>query len=91
MWHHVDMNRKHRKILERIFTRPASGNIKWQEVVALLQACGASIDDTRTGSRVYIELKGKDLLQHRPHPSPCLDKGAVAALRKFLSMCGIEP
>jgi hypothetical protein len=85
------MNRKHRKILELVFKTPAGGNVKWQEAIALLRACGATIDETRSGSRVHIELEGKDLLQHRPHPSPCMDKGAVTSLRKFLELCGIEP
>ncbi|MCP4680928.1 MAG: type II toxin-antitoxin system HicA family toxin [Desulfobacterales bacterium] len=85
------MQRKHRKTLESIFKRPVSGNIRWNDVVSMLKALGAEIDDRRTGSRVHIELQGKDLLQHRPHPSPCMDRGAVAALRKFLELCRIRP
>ncbi len=57
----------------------------------MLKACGATIDETRSGSRVHIELEGKDLLQHRPHPAPVMDKGAVTSLRKFLELCGIRP
>ena len=90
-WHHSIMNRKHRKTLELVFKTPASGNVKWQEAIALLRACGATIDETRSGSRVHIEFEGKDLLQHRPHPSPCMDKGAVKSLRKFLELCGLKP
>ncbi|MBW2709715.1 MAG: type II toxin-antitoxin system HicA family toxin [Deltaproteobacteria bacterium] len=85
------MKRKHRKTLELIFRKPVSGNVKWQEVVAILNAYGATIDENRAGSRVHIELRNKDLLQHRPHPSPSMDKGAVAALRKFLALCDIRP
>jgi len=85
------MKRKHRKTLELVFRKPVSGNIKWEEVVAMLNAYGAKIDEKRAGSRVHIELRDKDLLQHRPHPSPSMDKGAVAALRKFLELCDIKP
>ena len=90
-WHHLVMKRKHRKTLELIFRKPVSGNVKWQEVVAMLNAYGATIDENRAGSRVHIELQNKDLLQHKPHPSPSMDKGAVTALRKFLELCDIRP
>ena len=85
------MKRKHRKTLELIFRKPVGGNVKWREVVAMLNAYGATIDENRAGSRVLIELRNKDLLQHRPHPSPSMDKGAVTALKKFLELCGIRP
>lgn len=85
------MKRKHRRTLELIFRKPVSGNVKWEEVVPLLRAYGAKIDESRAGSRVHIELREKDLLQHKPHPSPCMDKGAVSALRKFLELCEIKP
>ena len=85
------MKHKHRKVLEIIFKRPASGNVRWNDAVSMLKAYGAEIDDKRAGSRVHIELKGNDLIQHRPHPSPTMDKGAVEALRKFLILCGILP
>ena len=85
------MKRKHRKTLELIFRKPISGNVKWPEVVAMLTAYGATIDESRAGSRVHIELRSKDLLQHIPHPSPAMDKGAVTALRKFLELCDIRP
>jgi len=85
------MKRKHHKTLELIYRKPVSGNVKWLNVVAMLEAYGARIDENRAGSRVHIELREKDLLQHRPHPSPCMDKGAVAAMRKFLELCDIKP
>lgn len=84
------MKRKHAKTLERIFHRPVSGNVQWREVVALLQALGAEISE-REGSRIAVSLRGKDLVLHRPHPSPNLDKGAVTSLREFLQLCGIAP
>ena len=86
-----NMKQKHLKILEIIFKRPVSGNVKWNDAVSMLKAYGAKIDDSRAGSRVHIALKGNDLLQHRPHPMPTMDKGAVEALRKFLNLCGILP
>ena len=84
------MKRKHQKTLEAIFTHPISGNIKWADVVAMLKAFGAEVDESREGSRVGIILNGNVVLQHKPHPLPNMDKGAVASLRKFLIDCGVK-
>ncbi len=85
------MKRKHQKTLETIFAHPVSGNLKWQDVVSLLKALGAEIDESREGSRVGILLHENVVVQHRPHPSPNMDKGAIAALRNFLVDCGVRP
>jgi len=83
------MKRKHRKTLELIFHRPVSGNVKWNDVIAMLKALGAEVDDSRQGSRVAILLNENAIIQHKPHPSSDMDKGAVAALREFLIDCGV--
>lgn len=85
------MKRKYQKILEAIFTHPISSNIKWTDVVVMLQALGAEVDESREGSRVGIFLNGNVIIQHKPHPSPNMDKGAIASLRKFLIDCGVTP
>ncbi|MBT3309180.1 MAG: type II toxin-antitoxin system HicA family toxin [Gammaproteobacteria bacterium] len=84
------MKRKHQKILELIFKRPVSANVQWNDAQSLLLALGAEIDETREGSRVGIILNGIPTMQHRPHPSPDMDKGAVADLRDFLRQCGVS-
>jgi len=85
------VKRKHRKTLELIFARPVSANVQWHDVVSLLEALGADIDVGRAGSRVGIVLNGIPTLQHRPHPQPAMDKGAVADMREFLKLCGVKP
>lgn len=84
------MRKKHRKILDAIFSRPTQANIKWDDVEALLKAFGAYIEE-RKGSRVAIELNDVVAIFHRPHPEKELDKGAVASIRKFLKEAGVEP
>jgi len=84
------MKRKHQKTLALIFKHPVSANIQWKDVVSLLDALGANVEE-REGSRVLISLNGKDMIQHRPHPSPSMDKGAVASMREFLVICGHRP
>ena len=85
------MKRKYQKTLEAIFSHPISSNIKWADVVAMLTAYGAEVDESREGSRVAIILEGNIVIQHKRHPSPNMDKGAVASLRKFLTDCGVKP
>ena len=84
------MKRKHRKTLQAIFARPVSANIQWGDAVSLMTALGAEVVE-REGSRVVFILAGRINVQHRPHPNPSMDKGAVADLRDFLKSCGIEP
>ncbi len=84
------MKAKHRRTLEAVFARPVSANIAWRDVEALLEALGAVIEE-RAGSRVAILLDGVPTVQHRPHPRPHMDKGAVAAMRDFLMACGVTP
>lgn len=84
------MKRKHLKTLELIFSRPASANVRWSEVEALLLELGARIEE-REGSRVLIRLFGERRVFHRPHPSPMTDKGAPASLRDWLNDNGVKP
>ena len=84
------MKRKHSKILELIFHRPVSGNIKWKEIEAFLISLGAEIIQ-REGSRLEIYLFGVVKVFHRPHPSPDTDKGAVSSIRKWLEDNGVTP
>jgi hypothetical protein len=84
------MKRKHRKTLEQIFSRPTSGNIKWNDIESLLISLGAELSD-REGSRIGVRLFGERRVFHRPHPSPDTDKGAVASIRKWLEENGVHP
>ena len=84
------MKRKHQRILEKIFARPVSANIKWHGIESLFVALGAEISE-REGSRVEVFLFDEIRVFHRPHPSPDTDKGAVASVRDWLEINGITP
>lgn len=84
------MKRKHQKTLEKIFTRPTSGTIKWHDIEALFLELNAEISE-REGSRIGVRLFGDRRVFHRPHPSPETDKGAVASIRKWLDENGVRP
>jgi hypothetical protein len=84
------MKRKHSKTVELIFHRPVSGNIKWKDIESLLLFLGAETVE-REGSRLEVYLFGVVRVFHRPHPSPNTDKGAVAAIRKWLEENEVTP
>ena len=84
------MKKKYHKTLALIFSKPASGNIKWSNIESLLKDLGAEISE-RQGSRIGVKLFGEILVFHRPHPSPDTDKGAVSSIRKWLEKNGVTP
>ena len=84
------MKSKHQKTLRLIFSRPTPGGVKWLDAVSLFEALGAEISEAE-GSRVTIVLFGQVKVLHRPHPSPDIDKGAVASIRKWLEENGVKP
>ncbi|MBN8464837.1 MAG: type II toxin-antitoxin system HicA family toxin [Dechloromonas sp.] len=84
------MKQKHQRTLELIFARPVSANVRWTDIEALLRELGAEFEE-REGSRVEVFLFGLVRVFHRPHPSPDTDKGAVAAIRKWLEENGVKP
>ncbi|MEI7795290.1 MAG: hypothetical protein WCI06_01495 [Methylococcaceae bacterium] len=86
------MKRKHQKILELIFARPISANVRWIDIKTLLFELGAQIEEEeREGSRVLIKLFGEWRVFQRPHPTPTTDKGALASLRDWLFNNGVKP
>ena len=77
---------KHQRVLAAIFERRA--NIAWSDIEAMLLHYGAEISEGR-GSRVRIALNGVRAVFHRPHPQKETDRGAVAAMLRFLTEAGI--
>ena len=88
--YHCSVKRKHQRTLELIFARPVSANVRWADIEALFRELGAELNE-REGSRVEVFLFGLVRVFHRPHPSPDTDKGAVAAIRKWLEENGVKP
>ncbi len=84
------MRRKHWSTVAAIFARPVSASINWRDIESLLIGLGAEIDQAE-GSRVRVFLFGEVRVFHRPHPSPHADKGAVAAIRRWLEANGVHP
>ncbi len=84
------MKRKQQRTVELIYARPVSANIRWSDIESLLRELGGDIVE-REGSRVEVYLFGVVRIFHRPRPSPDTDKGAVAAIKKWLEENGVKP
>jgi hypothetical protein len=84
------MNSKHHKTLDAIFSRPTRADIRWSDIEALVIGCGGYVQE-RAGSRVAMTLNGVRASFHRPHPKPTTKKGAVDAVRLFLTNAGVKP
>jgi len=84
------LNKRQQKTLAQIFKDPVLASIAWSDIESLLRAIGAEISEGR-GSRVRIALNGVRAVFHRPHPEPTTDKGAVKAVRRFLTEAGLQP
>jgi hypothetical protein len=84
------MNQNQRRTLEAVFDDPVRSNIPWRDIEAMLKAAGAEISEG-AGSRVRIALNGVRAVFHRPHPQKETDKGAVRAMRRFLTEAGVTP
>ncbi|MCK9512625.1 MAG: type II toxin-antitoxin system HicA family toxin [Pigmentiphaga sp.] len=84
------MRAKHHKTLQLIFSRPTPASVKWSDAVALFIELGGEVTE-REGSRVAVFLFGQIKVMHRRHPSPEMDKGAVASIRKWLEENGVKP
>ena len=52
------LNSRQRRTLEAVFQRPVRADIRWDEIVSLLEACGANVSESSSGSRVRVELVG---------------------------------
>ncbi len=84
------MQKRHARTLAAVYRRPVTGSLHWSEIEALFRALGAEIVE-REGSRVAVVLFGEVQVFHRPHPRPETDKGAVAAIRRWLERHGVTP
>lgn len=72
---------KHEKNLQKLKATPTPADIKWDELVGVLEYLGyTQLKAGKTGgSRRKFYHKEKDALIccHKPHPSPDVDKGCI--------------
>ena len=85
-----DLNSRQRETLRAVFEKPTRAGIRRTAIVALFTGLGAEIEEG-SGSRVGVDLKGKRVVFHRPHPKPTAKKGLIEAVRTFLASAEIKP
>ena len=83
------MNSKNLKTYKDIFRNPVQSDIEWADIEALFLALGAELSEGN-GSRVRVKLNNERAVFHRPHPEKVTDKGAVKAVRRFLTTAGVK-
>jgi hypothetical protein len=69
---------------------PSKADIRWTEIEALAIDGGGTVQE-REGSRIAMALNGVRANFHRPRPKPTTKKGAVDAVRLFLTNAAVQP
>jgi hypothetical protein len=85
----MKLNSKHQKTLRAIFEDPVRSDIEWTGIESPLLALGAELSEGR-GSRVRVYLRGVRAVFHRPHPQKETEKGALKAMRRFLTEASVQ-
>lgn len=84
------MKAKHEKTLKVVFTKPTLAGIVFADLEALVLALGGEVREGE-GSRVVLEINGKRLYPHRPHPGKEAKRYQVEELRVLLESEGFKP
>jgi hypothetical protein len=80
-----ELSGRHRDTLTRLLAHPASGNIEWREVKALLESIGAASEEQDGALRVT--LGGETEVLPRPHGKD-IDAQMIVDLRRMLTAAG---
>jgi hypothetical protein len=85
------MNSRQTATLVSIYANPTPGHIRWKQIVSLLKAVGAELDEARSGSRVAIILNNRVSVVHKPHPGSEVGRQTVRDIRDLLKDSEIIP
>ncbi len=86
--HPHDLNNHHTDTLTAIFDHPASGNIRWHDVLSLLEATG-TVTEEHNG-RFRVTLGGEVETFDRPKGED-IDTQQIVDLRRMLREAGYSP
>ena len=84
----ADLNSRHRDTVEKIFSRPASDNVEWREVLSLLEAIGTAVEQHNGKIKVTI---GPETEVMTPPRDKDVDKQTLVDLRRMLDGAGFNP
>lgn len=85
------MNSRQTATLRSIYANSTPRDIRWKQIVSLLKAVGAELDEARSGSRVAIILNNRVSVVHKPHPGSEVGRHTVRDIRDLLKDSGIIP
>ncbi|MBC8494473.1 MAG: type II toxin-antitoxin system HicA family toxin [Candidatus Thioglobus sp.] len=84
------MNNKHKKILEKLLTKPVLSKIKFDDVDKLLIALDLERIEA-SGSRIIYKFDDDNFITlHKPHPNNEIKRYIVKKLQIFLSNIGVK-
>jgi hypothetical protein len=84
----TQLTHKHLHTLERIFQHPASHNLEWKDVIALIEHMGTVVEEHN--GRMKFTLNGASEYFDRSHDKKDVsDVQQVLDLRRFLEGAGI--
>lgn len=86
----LHVNKKHRKTLTAIFTKPTKANVKFSDIESLFVSLGGEVIEGK-GSRLSVEINDEFVHFHRPHPGKEAKKYQVENAREFLIRIGVKP
>lgn len=84
------MSHKPEKTLKQLFAHPIAMNIKWNDVLHMLEAQGAEMEVVQ-GGRQKVRLNGEEQTFHIPHGKTLDSKDEVVQIRHFLERAGVTP
>lgn len=84
------MSSKHRRTLEQVFAHPLCMNLKWSDVVKMLESLGASVEVVH-GGREKVILNGLEETFHIPHGKTLNSRDELMQLRHYLERAGFAP
>lgn len=84
------MRAKHRRTLEKMFTKPTPADIRWADIITMLKAVGVEVYE-RSGSRVLFKKGVERTVIHRPHPESHTGRATVRDIAAFLKAIGVKP
>jgi hypothetical protein len=81
------LDKKHQHTLESIFQNPVPGNLKWHDIIGLVEHIGAV--KTKTNGQLTFTVNGVPRIFHRAKDKDVSDPPQTLDLRYFLESVGI--
>lgn len=80
---------KYQKALSRLCSSPPPSDLRWSELVAVLEGLGYQMLKNSGSRRKFFHSgKGALIICHEPHPSPSVDKGCIVNVVEHLRAYG---